>query len=986
MTGSGFYGLMVDGRGSSKDSSCMPVSFCLANLFLIFFLLISSGDVSGQYYIRGQDPASVDWKQIETRHFLVIFPEEFSEQASYVADILEFSYEPVASSLGHRPRRVPVILHNQTVVPNGFVSWAPSRIEMFSNPPPDNDAHGWLERLAVHEFRHVVQVDKLNQGVTGVAARIFGEHVTGLALGVFVPQWFLEGDAVAAETAFTHGGRGRLPAFERGLRAQVLEKEIYSYDKATLGSYKNHVPNHYELGYQLTAAARALYGIGVWDDVLNYVTHRPHTIIPFSLGLREHAGVSVRAHYDSTFSMLEAAWKHQKEQHTYTSFDVINRKKDIYTHYRPLAILDDTSLLVLKSGFEDIPKIIRLSLHGEEEDLFTPGPGHREMFSLGDSLLAWTEIRHDARWEHRSWSEVHTWCLRKERVRRITRGTRYFAASVSPCDSLIAVSEVSPVNEYSLVVIDASSGEEVFRVSDPGNAYLMQPSWHPEKNSLTAVAQDDEGKRIVLVNLDDHSMKTLFDAGYTDISRPRYLGAETIVFHGAFSGIDNIYHLDVENGRVSKVISSHYGAYDLLFHEGENLYAWSDYTAKGFQAVMRKEKPDKVTPLQDVENHAVNFYRHIVEQEPGDVVSGTNITRHDHEIRNYSRLANLFRFHSWGPFTVDVDAQDVDPGVSVFSQNNLSTSLFSAGYAFDINDRLGKYYIDYRYMGWYPMVDLRGETGLRRSYYLDQSGSDDFIPFLFRERSVKVGLNLPMRFQRGTIHYGVTPSAAFRMIGVRPDDDSPDFFRGNDIYPFEYRLTAYWQRRMVQRDIRPRWGHVLDLQYRHTLLQGGDMGAVLAGRFTAFFPGLARHHSLRLSAAWQEHEPGATREFTINYRFPNLINYPRGYTARYDERLWVLSADYALPVMYPEWKIPYAFYIKRVYLNLFGDYAGARRPALTDDGDRYLRDVSMYSMGADVLANMHFLGIFTPVQLGLRTAWMPDEAEVAFRLLFNITL
>lgn len=963
-----------------------PSCPCRSLLFLFIWLFLFADGVFGQYYIRGQDPAGIDWKQIDTPHFRVIFPSDYVDQAAYVADILEFVYEPAAASLGHRPRRVPVILHNRTVVPNGFVSWAPSRIEMFSNPPPDNDPHGWLERLAVHEFRHVVQVDKLNQEFTGILSSVFGEHATGLALGVFVPQWFLEGDAVAAETAFTHGGRGRLPAFERGLRAQVLEKEIYSYDKASLGSYQHHVPNHYELGYQLTAAARAHYGKSIWEDVLDHVTRRPHTILPFSLGLREHAGVSVRAHYDSTFSMLRSAWQHQEAQHTYTSFQTVNREKKIHTHYRPVAFLDDASLLVLKSGLEDIPQVIRLAEDGSEEVLFTPGPQHAGLFSMGDSLLAWTEVRQDPRWTHRSWSEVHTWHKGEQQVRRITGRTRYFAAAVSPCDTRIAVARVSADNAYALKVIDARSGRELFRISDPDNAYLMQPQWHPGKNELVAIAQDERGKRIISVSIDDQEIHTLFDAGHNDISRPRYLDAETVVFHGTFSGIDNIYALDLLRGEVEKLISARFGAYDLLRHQETGRYVWSDYTAMGFQAALREGWPRQTTSLDSLENHAVNLYRDVAAQEADVVVSASNIPRQDHQVLDYSKFRNLFRFHSWGPFTIDVDGQEVNPGVSVFSQNDLSTSVFAAGYEYDIGERLGKYYLDYSYQGWYPKLDIRVESGLRRSYYLDQSAETDLIPFLFRERSVKTGLRLPLRFRRGAFLYGVTPSAAFRFIGARPDDDSPDFFKGNDIYPFEYRLTAYWQRRTVPRDLRPRWGQQVDLQYRHTPIQGGDMGAVWSGRVTGFFPGLFRHHGLRLSAAWQEHDRGASKEFTVNYRFPNLINYPRGYSGRPDERLWVLSADYALPVAYPEWTIPYAFYVKRFYLNLFGDYAESRRPALTDAGEEYLRDVRMYSLGTDLVANMHVLGIFTPVELGLRTAWMPKEADVAFRLLISVSI
>jgi len=122
----------------------------LSLLVLLFFAsLLSTPPVFAQYFVRGQDPASVRWQQIQTEHFRIIFPDDYVRKASYIADILEYSYEPASRTLGNKPRRVPVILHNQTVVSNGFVSWAPARLEMFSNPPPDNDPHNWLERLAV---------------------------------------------------------------------------------------------------------------------------------------------------------------------------------------------------------------------------------------------------------------------------------------------------------------------------------------------------------------------------------------------------------------------------------------------------------------------------------------------------------------------------------------------------------------------------------------------------------------------------------------------------------------------------------------------------------------------------------------------------------------------------------------------------------------------------------------------------------------------
>lgn len=79
-------------------------------------------------------------------------------------------------------------------VSNGNAGWAPKKSELYTAPPQDvSDA--WLEHLCIHEFRHIVQYDKVNQGFTKALYYIFGEQITMAVIGVYVPMWFLEGDA-----------------------------------------------------------------------------------------------------------------------------------------------------------------------------------------------------------------------------------------------------------------------------------------------------------------------------------------------------------------------------------------------------------------------------------------------------------------------------------------------------------------------------------------------------------------------------------------------------------------------------------------------------------------------------------------------------------------------------------------------------------------------------------------------------------------------
>ncbi len=201
-----------------------------------------------------------------------------------------------------------------------------------------------------------------------------------------------------------------------------------------------------------------------------------------------------------------------------------------------------------------------------------------------------------------------------------------------------------------------------------------------------------------------------------------------------------------------------------------------------------------------------------------------------------------------------------------------------------------------------------------------------------------------------------------------------------------YRLTAYRQLRSVARDLGPRSAQVIDLNYRHTPFGGTDMGSVFSGRLIWYFPGLIRHHSLRLSAAYQQQEEGTPKEQTINYIFPNLINYPRGISGRYDRRTYSFSADYAFPVAYPDWALSSLVYIKRISLNLFADYAQATRRVKPDGEDPYNVTDTLHSFGGDILNDVHLLRFFAPVTLGLRTIYLPETDDLEFRLLFVLDL
>src|SRR4051812_29823071 len=176
----------------------------------LLFYLFCIGGLQAQTVLEN-NPASLKWYQINTEHFKVIFPKGFELQGERMANTLEHIHDPEARTMGGRARKISVVLQNQSSVSNAFVSITPRRSEFYVMPSQNYNFLGtndWLNMLASHEYRHVVQYQHATRGFDRLFYYLFGSNTLAALSYVAAPQWFWEGDAVATETAFTHSGRG----------------------------------------------------------------------------------------------------------------------------------------------------------------------------------------------------------------------------------------------------------------------------------------------------------------------------------------------------------------------------------------------------------------------------------------------------------------------------------------------------------------------------------------------------------------------------------------------------------------------------------------------------------------------------------------------------------------------------------------------------------------------------------------------------------
>jgi len=960
-----------------------------ATRYMMLFLFLLSAFfpmlLTAQYYNIGQDPSSLKWRQIKTHDFRIIYPVNFELRAQKMNSILDFVYTNATKTLTYKPKPIPIIIHNYNTEPNAVTVWAPKRIELFTSPPQDTYAHDWIDQLVIHEYRHVVQLDRTNQGFTKVLSWFMGEQAAASINGIFVPSWFMEGDAVCTETSLSHSGRGRLPAFEMLLRTQISEKGAFTYDKAAMGSYKSFVPNQYALGYSLVANVRRKYGYQTWVSALDAVARKPYIITPFNKGLKKATGYGKENLYRISMHDMDSMWKYQDVNTFKTPYVQISSQSNMkYENYKFPYYLNDTLVVAEFTSLDDITRFVIIAPNGFKQVVNTPGFLSSENYSIenlpasanlskinkGEKSfkhfqLAWTETINDPRWGQRSFSVIRIFDGETGKTRELTAKGRYFAPAFSPDGKSIAAITVSPENRSSLVIISLVTGKETDTIITSLTDFFMTPSWSNDGTMLVFTQLDAHGKSIVVNDVAKKEVLTIIPATYTDIANPVFAG-EYVLFNGSYSGIENIYAVDLSDSeKVYQVTSARFGACNANLSPDGKRIVYSNYTSDGYSVVEADFNPESWKPINEVVDFSPSLYKHLVDEEAVDFdfQSDTTLT---YQSEPYKKGLHIFNFHSWAPAYINYMDGENGAGISFMSQNDLSTATTIIGYKYDMAENTGKVTLDFSWQAWYPMIDLKISQGARAAY----TGGDSSVRYNFNETIISGGLTLPLIFTGGKYYKGFRLQAFTSWYNITnntlPDEDRLT----GTIQSLDYSFYAYRLIKQSSKDLFPRWGQSITGSYRHSPLGDNNLGSIVSVGTRFYFPGLIRHHGIRIDLNLQYKYEGS-------YSYSNQINLPRGYDYINAEQLALFALNYKFPVAYPDFALGPLIYFKRLKANVFFDGGSA-------SGHHETRQLQ--STGVELTSDMHLLRFVFPVDLGVRLGFRPLEKQYFANFLFSVNL
>lgn len=778
-------------------------------LMSIYALLCCAFIANAQFSVEGTESSSVLWNTFKTPHYEFIYPKGCDSIAYRYA----YEWERAHILVGmegkmQTKKRMSVVLHPYSSVSNGFVAWTPSRMEMYLAPEMyDPDPLPWERLLALHENRHVEQMQPFRKGWWWILRILSGELYLGPASTICSSSMFMEGDAVATETAFSPAGRGRTADFMEYMRVCFENGDLRSYDRWRFGSQSLFTPDYYKVGYLAVAGAGA---------------HEKS----------EAYGLSLRPNFKLASHKLQQYWQDNTASRApFQSYSLLTDNEEYYTSYRGLCNMNG-DIYAIRSSMDDNSRIVRIDPKTGTQTPLAYTSAESRLVTDNEKLY-WTEGMPDLRWEMHSTSELRT--LYGKKPRSIVTGIKVYNPTIEN-NRLVLIRNFSDGGSETLEFsVDSLRLQSNFVA--PDGLQFVEPALVDSTLYVSGLSPAGEG----IYRISDTVLEEVLPADHLKINH-LFGHRGMLYFTSDRSGVNELYRLNGTS--VEQVTNLPQGGKDFTF-VGDSLYftVLSPYgrniaiTAVNDLPVKQIDFTDKFNyPLVDslVKQRTAN-----VDFEAIQALDSLQLP----EPKRYSRTLHALRFHSWVPLylqsddllssTMETMVLDAGLGATIYTQNNLGTlygelgaRIWSLGSNF--NPALS---FKMTYRGDYPVIETSG--------MIDSYG----------EAYARLRTYLPLNLSSDGWSRGIIPIASATFI------NSPSLnLQG---YLLSASVKAYSVLNKPQSCIFPRWGI------------GGELGII--GKEIPFLslygyvPGFAKTHGWAFNA---DYTYGLSASASVRYGFP----------------------------------------------------------------------------------------------------------------------
>ncbi len=881
-------------------------------------------------------PPTTRWEQLVHDSLRIIYPAGQEATARRVASMMLKTgvTDPVSNHCRYKP--ISVLLQPRTNIANGYVGLAPYRSEFYLQPHENPFRLGslpWADLLAIHEMRHVQQVNAANTGLSHLVKFVFGDLVYAGMYNLAIPDWYREGDAVYAETKFTKQGRGRLSLFTLPFRERLKTTDAWEYYTVRNGSFRMYTPDHYSMGYLMVQYGNRIFGEATWDTIVKRAPRFEKLFGPFSGVMRENYGRRNKGFYQDAMKWYQHQWKQiALPEIVYPEVSLLPRDRDQTYFDMQYSQVDEAGrLFAAVTTFDRTMAICQLSPNGRRKKIVSVGLQQNTYFDTQGDRFVWTELRYDPRWARMDKNVIVVYDRRRSLKYSIRPDKGYFMPSLDSTGDTIIALHTDEKGLHQLHLLSSTDGRLLHSFPNPDNLYLGYPQFAEDGRSIIATARNVVGQMcIIRQDRISGEFTQITPYSYAVLGRPNLQG-HWIYLTAGWGDLDQVYAVDLQDGTFYQMSGGNSAHYDPVWDPVQEDVVCTQYRLDGSKLVRlsgnpddwkRIETDDGVKPVQGATT------RNFMEEPEG---------KREFAIKPYSPWANAINVHSWR-----VTADDPVWGVQVQSDNILNNIALTTGYEYNRNTKAEGPYLQARLGIWYPEI-LMGISRTSR-----EIRTSDGRQFRVTNDRVNAGLALPLVFTPGVYQQALRLSSNyFAGFGrLRPRVEGIDDFRFNYI---THRAQFVSSRLRAYRQAMPSWGQRFDVSYSHEVT-----GATISQLYMATdvaVPGVGPAHYLILHAEYMRQD---IREGSI--QLGSLYAGARGFDVVDGTNQYRVGFTYGFPLWYPDMGFGNIFYSRRIRLQPFFDLA------YTDD-ERFTFS-GMKSLGAELLVDFDF----PPVSIGLRYA------------------
>lgn len=884
----------------------------------MFLGTLSWQTATAQYYDWGQNPASVKWNKVRTPNGNYVFPRTYDRHAARIINYMDTVRPHIGNGFELGPMKMPVMLHTQNFQSNGLVMLAPKRTELIVTPSLSPYATPWTKQLAIHEYRHSVQYNNLKRGFVKYLSALLGEQ--GSLVGtILLSYWFLEGDAVLAETQMTEFGRGLQPSFTMPYRAFCLEGMEFSRDQYFCGSFRYPMPGQYELGYQIVSYADTKYGHNAWGRVAKDAARNPIMFFTNHFWLNKKYYTTPKKLFHETFDDLWKLWR-SLPQVDNSSVPIVSAGRSYTTYTSPVAV-PGGSLLAFKNDLVRPAHMVEVDPADGDERVVARTGDVGSPISVGGGRAYWSEYRQSTFWAQRVNSQL-CWYDIATGKKGIVRGERRALFPVAMEDGSYAAVEYDYSGSYAIKHGD-------WRVEIPDTVSVHGLAYDNKTCGFYFIGLSDAGMWIGRVS-EAEPLAVVTKPNRSTISNLR--AADGKLYYGSIAtGKDEAHIYDLASGMEYAVTESKYGSFSPA-PAGDGKIAVTTFSKDGYLLAMQDAGAVmREVPWSRLPKNVVNPERRKWDVINMDAVKVADTTKY--ETRKYRKGLNLIQVHSWAPFYFEPDELVGDDefnfgvGATLLSQNLLNSTVTLLGYRF----KNSEHYVQgkFKYYGWAPKFEITAEwSSKNQDDYRGWLGSYDegYRP---RDHYKITGLAyLPITLSSGYHIRRLTPQVEIEHLNARIISGGIEYRNGTAVAdPDKLKFKTGFQKlaagiqfsddvRMAYRDFQPRWGYMVGVS-----ASGNPFSDIYSNLLEfygrVYLPGFFRNHGIRLRGTVQEQVGDGLYGFSSDDFFPRGADYDELRPGKYS----AFSTDYQLPLCYPEVGIPAVLYITRIRLNLGFDMA-----------------------------------------------------------------